>query len=200
MANKQQVMKVSWTHDHIVDQMIANPKITQNELAKMFGYSPPYISVVVNSDAFRERLAMRREEIIDPMLIVTVNDRFNALTVRSLEVLQEKLSGPASVVDTQLALQAASLGAKAMGVGGFSARVVPVAPPPAEDKLAKLAGRLMSLMSGGAEDATVVENAADPRVGVGSCTGESPRNRPSLVREVNPLDALIEATEEAQRG
>ena len=67
---------------------------------------------------------------------------FRALVTRSLEILQDKLSAPSSVVPDGLALKAAELGAKALGLG---ANQVPVAIAVPADHLDKLADRLVAL-------------------------------------------------------
>ncbi len=114
---RPQIARVRYTHEDCVDLILANPGISQNEIAARYGYSAAWISVVINSDAFQARLAARRAELIDPGLMASLNERFRALTVRSVEVLQEKLCLPSSQVPDQLALQAAALGAKALGLG-----------------------------------------------------------------------------------
>lgn len=135
--------KVSYTHDGVIDQIIAAPHMSQGQLAAMFGYTQAWLSTVMGSDAFKARLAQRRGEIIDPTLGMTVKERFTALTERSLEVLQEKLSAPSANIPDQLALRAAELGAKALGVGQPTL-VVPLAPA---GHLENLAQRLVSLQA-----------------------------------------------------
>lgn len=138
---RPQIARVRYTHEDCVDIILANPGISQNELAARYGYSAAWISVVINSDAFQARLAARRSELIDPVLMATLNERFRALTVRSVEVLQEKLCMPAASVPDQLALQAAALGAKALGLG------TPQPPAAAgESDLTRLAERLRAFV------------------------------------------------------
>ena len=137
------IAKVRYTHDAMIDQILANPAISQNELAATFGYTPAWVSLVMSSDAFRERLAERRGEVVDPALTASVEERFRAMTVRSLEVLQEKLSQPATAIPDNLVLKAVELGAKGLGVGGNA----PAPAPLPEDRLERLAGRLLSLQS-----------------------------------------------------
>lgn len=138
---RPQIARVRYTHEDCVDRILAHPGISQNELAAVYGYSPAWISVVINSDAFQARLAARRGELVDPVLAATLNERFKALTVRSLEVLQEKLAQPSHQVPDQLALQAASLGAKSLGLGLPQT----VAPTAATD-LSRLAERLTAFV------------------------------------------------------
>lgn len=138
----QAIGKVRYSHDAMIDMIVANPWVSQNKLAEVFGYTPAWVSLVMSSNAFKERLAARKAELVDPTIVSSIEDRFQAMVTRSLEVLQEKLSAPASVVPDQLALRAVELGAKALGLGGNAP------PPPVQvpsDHLDRLAQRLVAL-------------------------------------------------------
>lgn len=156
------IQKLNYSHDAVIDQIIAQPGISNNELAAMFGYSPGWMSIVKNSDAFKERLEVRKAQIIDPELTCTVKDRFAGLVARSLDLLQEKLSAPASQVPDQLVLKALELGAKANSIGGFGVVAPPVSAP-APNHLEQLAERLLALQSKVREaprEVVVIENEA----------------------------------------
>lgn len=137
----QRLQKVRYTHDAMIDLIVADPAISQGALATTFGYTQTWVSLVMSSDAFKERLEARRGELVDPVIRASIRERFEALTRRSLEVLQEKLSQPASAVSDNLALRAAELGAKALGVGGNAPPIV----VPQPDRLDRLAERLLAL-------------------------------------------------------
>lgn len=126
--SRAQIAKVRYTHEDCIDRILANPGISQNDLAAMYGYSASWICVVVNSDVFQARLAMRRDELVDPVLKASITERFKALTVRSLEVLQHKLSAHPDSVDSDLALEAAKLGAKSLGLGVAQVQIAPAGP------------------------------------------------------------------------
>ena len=134
--------KIRYTHEAMARLILENPWISQNQLAAHFSYSPAWISTVITSDAFQSYYAQMREELLDPELRLTLEERFRALTTKSLQVLQEKLSRPANEVSDQLALRAAELGAKSLGIGG---NAPPAPAPDAGEHLARLADRLMSL-------------------------------------------------------
>lgn len=134
------IQKIRYTHADMIDCIIGNPGISQGELAARYGYTQGWVSQVMSSDAFQSALAARRVEIVDPALTATVDEKFRAITNRSLERLMEKLDAPQ--VSDQVVLRAVELGAKAMGVGGHAP-----APPPAADHLAQLANRLLDLQS-----------------------------------------------------
>lgn len=132
--------KISYSHQDMVDFIIANPGISQNALAARYGYTPAWVSNVMASDAWKSMMAKRREELVDPVLAMSLNERFNALAEKSLEVVMTKLSMP--TCSDGVALKALELGAKACGVGGNAPP-----PPPAGDQLARLANRLIDLQS-----------------------------------------------------
>ena len=149
------VRKLNYTHDAMIDLIIANPRISNQQLADAFGYTASWVSLVKSSNAFQERLAARRTELIDPVIQATLDERFRALTTRSLEILQEKLAGPASVIPDGLALKAAELGAKALGIGG---NAPPQSVPLPGDHLDRLAERLVMLQRRTVNSEVVIEN------------------------------------------
>ena len=52
--------KISYTHDAIIDAIIASPGVSQGELAKEFGYTQTWLSIMIGSDAFQSRLTERK--------------------------------------------------------------------------------------------------------------------------------------------
>lgn len=131
--------KVGYSHDAMIDLILANPRLTQNQLAAYFGYSVGWVSNIMAADAFQARMAERRAELVDPTLRATLEERYRGLAIQSLDRLQERLAAP-QVSDTLL-IRAAELGAKATGVGGHAPiRVQAV-------DLGSLAHRLVALQS-----------------------------------------------------
>lgn len=134
--------KMRYSHQAMVDTLIQFPEMKQKDLAVMFDKTPGWISTIINSDAFQQRLEERRDEVVDPTLRISLRERFRALTTDSLKELQERLANNPS---DNLLLKAADMGAKALGLGGN-------APPPivitSEERLAALANRLKSLQGG----------------------------------------------------
>ena len=135
-----EISKIRYSHQDMIDFILLNPAISQGEIAIRYGYTESWVSQVMSSDAFRAALAARREEFVDPVLVATLEERFRALTNRSLDRLMEKLNAPQ--VSDGVVLKAVELGAKAMGIGGNA----PPAPPP-QDQLARLADRLIALQT-----------------------------------------------------
>lgn len=134
------LQKVRYTHADMIDFIIRFPEASQNEIAARYGYTPGWISNVLASDAFQAAMAARKEEIVDPELKATIEERMRALVIRSQQVLMSKLNQPQ--VSDAVALRSLELGARALAIGGN-------APPtaPSQDRLVRLAERLVDLQS-----------------------------------------------------
>lgn len=108
--------KVRYTHDAMIDQIIANPGVSEIELGELFGYSKVWVSRLMCSDAFQARLALRKEEIVDPKLTASVEERLRGAAMKSLEIIQQNLEanpnfGNAMKV-AELTLKAGAYGAR----------------------------------------------------------------------------------------
>jgi len=131
------VVKVRYSHDAFIDVIVANPSVTQREIAATFGYTEGWVSQVMSSDAFKARLEERREEIVDPVLRASVKERIEGLAMQSLEVLKRKLEGPN--VSDKLAAEVFKTATMALGFGARSPQApaqtnfVVVVPPTAVD-------------------------------------------------------------------
>jgi hypothetical protein len=108
------LQKVSYSHEAMIDVILTNPTITQNELAVMFGKTRGWISIVMGSDAFQGALAKRRDDVTNPELIATIEERFRGVVDQSLQIISEKLD---LTKNTDLALKALDIGSKALGFG-----------------------------------------------------------------------------------
>jgi hypothetical protein len=135
--------KIRYSHEDMIDYLIANPSVTQDHLAARYGYSVAWVCNIMASDAWKARYAARRAEIVDPGLLQTVEDRFRGLAEQSLAVLQKKLAAPQ--VSDATVLKAVELGAKGIGLGGFGTPTTPPAPVGEGDRLDRLAVRLLAL-------------------------------------------------------
>lgn len=115
-----ELQRLSYTHDAMVDLIVANPMISQGDLAKRFGYTQAWISRIIRSDGFREVIARRKAELVDPLILQSIEQRFEALVAQSLEVLEEKMQTQRTA---ELALKVADLGSRALGYGAKGAAV-----------------------------------------------------------------------------
>ena len=114
----QRLLRVHYSHEAMIDVLIAEPTITQGELAERFGRSQSWISIVMGSDAFQGALAKRRDDLLNPEIIATIEERFNGLAQQSLQIIAEKLE---SSKNTDLAIKALEISSKALGFGARSA-------------------------------------------------------------------------------
>jgi hypothetical protein len=119
-AQKNGIAKVRYTHDAMIDAILAEPSIKQNDLAVLFDRTPGWISLIINSDAFQARLEERRGEVIDPTLVASHKERISALADVSLQRLMDRVGGPAQLVSDDFMLQTAKFATTALGYGARS--------------------------------------------------------------------------------
>lgn len=112
------LQRVHYTHDAMIDVILASPSISQKELAAKFEVSAAWISRVFGSDAFQAALAKRRADISDPFVVATMEERIKGLAFQSLEVLATKLE---ETQNADLALKSLDIAGKALGFGARSA-------------------------------------------------------------------------------
>lgn len=130
-----------YSHDAMIQLMIAHPDWTQEQFAKAFGRRPSWFASVLASDDFQRALDPHRHLIADPSLTATLDERMRALALQSLSVLHTKLEGK-EVLDLTV-LKAVEIGAKALGMGQAAALPAPVAAPVGVESLAE---RLVSAL------------------------------------------------------
>lgn len=112
------IQRVRYTHDSMIDLMLATPGISNAQLAAHFGYTQAWVSRVVNSDAFNARLAERKDEVIDPAIRLSIGEKFRAAADASLDIVLNKLHATNSA---ELALKVMDISVKAMGYGARNA-------------------------------------------------------------------------------
>lgn len=157
------VGKVHYTHAAMIDMIIADPCISQNQLASHFGYTASWVSQIISSDAFQVQLNARTAQMVDPVIQASIESRFKGLVSRSLEILAEKLNGPSSNIPDNLALRALELSSRALGYGARPETKIEVNVTNHLDQLGEnLVGLLkrkkMEVLEGEAVDGQVVSN------------------------------------------
>lgn len=115
------LQRVHYSHEAMIDVILADPTITQRELAKKFDRSEGWISIVMGSDAFQGALAKRRDDLVNPELTATLEDRYRGLADQSLRILSEKLE---TTRNTDLALKSVEIAGKALGFGARGPQTV----------------------------------------------------------------------------
>lgn len=108
------LQRVHYSHEAMIDVILAEPTITQGELAKRFNRTQAWISVVMGSDAFQGALAKRRDDLIDPFLVATIEERLRGLADQSLQIIAEKLDQSKNL---DAAFKGLEIATKALGFG-----------------------------------------------------------------------------------
>jgi hypothetical protein len=115
---ESRINKTRYTHDAMIDVILANPGVQQKALAVTFERSVPWISRIIGSDAFQAALAKRREDLTDPFLVATIEERMKGLAFQSLDIIADKLE---ATKNSDLALKALDISSKALGFGARAA-------------------------------------------------------------------------------
>ena len=157
VVTKQPIKKINYSHAAMADLIIANPGISQNSIAAAFGYSASWVSTVMSSDAFQAYLATRSEELVDPTVRASVEERFKGMVSRSLAILEEKLNKPAWMIGDQFALRSFELATRAAGYGARSDHAPKVTPTEVHVHLDLLAARMTGLLQRKRVEALVLD-------------------------------------------
>lgn len=123
LADSSQLAEVSkpW-HEELANFMIQNPGATQAAIAKHFGKSVSWISIVKNSDAFQDYYNARRSEV-NALADATLVDKLEGLAEMGVEALIGKLEDHFTG-DTPLSLDALKeVSDMALGKLGFGAKM-----------------------------------------------------------------------------
>lgn len=105
--------RLNFRHEALIDFMVANPMMTQQDIAKHFGYLQSYLSKLINSGLFRAKLAERRMEVFS----VAAQTNREKLEELSSVVLDRLLVKVEVEQDTARLAKVAELALKAAGYG-----------------------------------------------------------------------------------
>jgi hypothetical protein len=108
------VAEVRYSHEAMIDVLIARPMATQREVARHFGYTEAWVSQVMASDSFKKRFAERRDTLVDPMITKSLEHLFEGVGRLSLAIVEEKLE---ATRDPDLAIKAMEITRKGLGLG-----------------------------------------------------------------------------------
>lgn len=86
MAESAQIAKLTPRHDLILDYLIANPTQKRSEVALAFGVTAPWLSTIIHSDIFQEKLAARQDEFFS-IAVTPIHEKINALADIALDRL-----------------------------------------------------------------------------------------------------------------
>lgn len=121
LAAASTALTVGYSHAAMVQLMVEHPTWNSKQLAAHWGKGAAWFCSILASDSFQSELDKRRGEIHNPEFTATLEERFRALALRSMDVLQDKLGS--KEISDNLVLRATEIGVKALGMGQ-------IAPPP----------------------------------------------------------------------
>ena len=128
-----------------VDLIINNPDYSSKQLGEIFGKPQSWVAQVLASANFQSALDPRRTEVLNPEYAMTLEERFRGLTIRSLNILQEKMEA-GKVLPDMTVLKIAELGIKALGMGQKAAeKAAPEEAPKNSSEM--VADRIMAAMA-----------------------------------------------------
>ncbi len=148
---------VNYSHDAMIDLIIASPCITQNALAAHFGYSVGWISQVVNSDAFQARLAQRKADLTDPIIIESLEVQFKGILTQALEKMRVRLED--EKCPDNFVLRSADLASRSLGYGAKRDQTPPESN--LNDKLVDLSQNLVHLLRKTKTEGRVIDVAGE---------------------------------------
>lgn len=115
MAQSIQVKNVSWRHEAIIDWLLANPDVKNlHVLCAQMNVSRSWLSIVMNSDAFKAEYIRRRDEY-NQLHAGAVQQKLYRASELALDRLIESLAG--DEVDPRLALDAVDKTTNRLGFG-----------------------------------------------------------------------------------
>ena len=135
--------------DELIEWLIAHPGASHAEIGAAYGRTAGWFSTVLVMEEFQLAINPRRAEINNPAVTSTIEQRFQALLVRSIDVLQTKISVPSP--NAEFSLEVAKLGVRALGLGAAGRDTQPQSPGHSLESLAdRLTGLIVNRQKGSA--------------------------------------------------
>lgn len=113
-----QIKKVRAWHEELLEFMLAHPRASLQETAFYFNVSVSWVSIIKNTDAFRELWAARRGEHFS-RVSVGVSERLTALAEVTVDALTEKVEEEvrAGTVKIDTLKEVSDMALKSLGFG-----------------------------------------------------------------------------------
>lgn len=86
-----QIAKMRPKHQALAQFMLANPTCTNNDIARAFEMTATWVSVIVNSQAFAEYMALLNEELLHAQ-VIPLRDKLMGVSHLAVEKLGEAVS------------------------------------------------------------------------------------------------------------
>lgn len=116
---KKQIVELNHRHAAIAEYLLQNPSARLKDVAAAMGMSPSWVSIVTNSELFREYLRQRSREVGDATFI-SLQEKVQGIAHRAVEKLGEALD---SSQDPAFILAAADKTLQRLGMGGTGVHV-----------------------------------------------------------------------------
>jgi hypothetical protein len=88
------LQKINWSHEAMIDLILAEPSVTNKELAAVFDYSEAWIGHIRKSDSFQARFAERKAVVVDPAIKRRLEDRLDQIAHKAVDIALGKLDSP----------------------------------------------------------------------------------------------------------
>jgi restriction endonuclease Mrr len=166
MAASAQIAEMSFSHHAIIDWMLSNPDALLADCAKAFGYTQPWLSTIIHSDAFKAEFARRRGQL-DEHIAHGIHAKMAAVSKKALDHLEELLDGT-ETLDPRLVLDIADrtlhrqgYAPSKAGVSVFAQQnIIQATPGSVSKSVLDEAKSLMRAINGEAVEVPAIENAS----------------------------------------
>ena len=157
-----QLVELNHRHMAIAEYLLANPSARLPEVAAAVGMTPSWVSVVTNSELFREYLQQRNREVSDAVHI-SLQEKVQGIAHRAVEKLGEAVDNsqdPAFILAAaDKTLQRLGYGAKPGAQVNISSRGAAPAPPQIDVTIINAAReKVYALAGAGGQRAAAPEN------------------------------------------
>lgn len=125
MAESAQIQKLSVKHEAIMDYLLANPTTSLGDLAAYFGITQTWLSVIIHSPAFQDRLAEKKDTLFHHSVVATVRDKLSVIAHKALDRMADQLDFESSHKEIR---ETADMALERLGIGG-KANVPPAGIP-----------------------------------------------------------------------
>ena len=109
--------KVNWWHTEIVTWMLGHPDGKLRECAAHFGVTQPWLSTIINCDAFKD-YAQKRMKDHHALASINIIEQVEGLGSLSLDILAERFEEGRELIPLGIVKETADMALKALGYGG----------------------------------------------------------------------------------
>jgi hypothetical protein len=138
---------LQFTFPALIDVLINNPGFSAVQVGQCFGQGAGWFSRILATKAFQVALDPVRDRIANPEFSMTLDERFAALTIQSVSVLQEKIEKNGKALPDLTVVKIAELGVKALGMGLKKKEDEAPAVDPSKNSSELVAERIMAAMA-----------------------------------------------------